>query len=235
MFKQPEALGKSRHRQLRFKPLRGYGFAAQTDRVALSLEEVGEASKHYPVLFSPKGAPVPVALLGIGGRNFQIMKNGAWRPATYLPALVRAYPFGLGKTGKAGSFAVVIDRAAECFGEEEGEPLFGADGKAGPHLQKVEQFLRAQHSGLLVGEPLVEALDRSGVLVPVVIRPKDDPAYKGAPAFRMIDRKKLGDLPDETMLAWARNGLLAIAYLHLNSMSNLARLHLQAPGGNGQA
>lgn len=230
MLKQPEALSAKRHANLKYKPVRGYAHAAELEAIALSAEEVGEASKHYPIVFPLKGDVAPMAIVGMAKQNRFVGKNGAWRSGAYVPAMVRAYPFALGKTQSAESFALVVDRAAPQFSEDEGQALF-EEGKPGKHIEHAQQFLKALHLGLRSATTLAQELVKAELLVPVQLSLKQqDKEQKGA-AFRVIDRKKLAALPDETRLAWAKNGLLALVHLHLNSLSNVGRLGLAAPIG----
>jgi DNA-binding NarL/FixJ family response regulator len=220
MLKQPEALSRSKHANLRFHPVDSFGHARTLSFVPLTIDEVGEASKSLPVVFAPGGKPRPIALLGVHGGNAFVDDAGAWAKGVYIPALIRAYPFALAKTAKGDDIAVAIDRSAPQFGSDGGEPLFDPDGQPGKVLAQAQRYLLEFHRAGERTDTLCQMLKEAGLLVGAdVRRPDGKPAL--LPAVTVVDRNKLGALADETLLAWTKNGLLAAIHAHLNSLSNI--------------
>lgn len=219
MFKQPETLNTQSHLDLRFSPRNDFNFARNAVIAPLAAEELGEASKHYPVAFAATGPVRLIALLGVNGSSTFVEADGRWRANTYVPAFFRAYPFAIGALAEPAQFAVVIDRAAPQFNQPDGEPLFTPDGKPAPSLEQAQKFLAAMQQSSQRSETLLKQLEDAGVLVSMAFRgPNNESA--GLPQIRVVDPAKVAALPDDTLLAWARNGLLSLITLHRNSLTN---------------
>ncbi len=220
MLKQPETLSRSKHATLRFHPVDGFSHARTLSFVPLTIDEIGEASKSLPVVFAPGSKLRPIALLGVDGGNAFVDAAGAWTRGVYIPALIRAYPFALARMAKGDNIAVAIDRAAPQFGSDEGEPLFGPDGQPGNVLAQAQRYLIDFHRAGERTDALCQMLKEVGLLVGADVRTPDAKPIP-LPAVAVVDRRKLGALADETLLAWSKNGLLAAVHAHLNSLSNI--------------
>ena len=220
MFKQPETLSTQTHAGLLFSPRNDFSFARNAVIAPLAAEELGEASKHYPVAFAIDGPTRLIALLGINGNSTFVEPDGRWRANTYVPAFFRAYPFAVGSLKEPTQFAVVIDRSAPQFNQIDGQPLFNEQGKPTAALEQAQKFLVAMQQAVQRGDVLLKQLEDAGVLVAMAIRGPNNQSA-GLPQIRVVDPAKLAVLPDETLLAWARNGLLGLIALHRNSLTNL--------------
>lgn len=113
MYINPQVLDKKQHRDLKFKPVNDFSFAAQTVSVPLLWDEISAAARCYPIVFplaeTPDKAVMPQALLSlVAGHNAFVSDKGAWEAGCYVPAHVRRYPFMLAEV-KKGQFAVMID------------------------------------------------------------------------------------------------------------------------------
>lgn len=228
MFKQPETLSTQTHAGLLFSPRNDFNFARSAVIAPLAAEELGEASKHYPVAFAAQGPVRLIALLGVNGNSTFVEADGRWRANTYVPAFFRAYPFAIGTLNDPAQFAVVIDRAAPQFNQPDGQPLFDTEGKAAAPLEQAQKFLVAMQQAAQRGEGAMQQLEEAGVLVAMAIRGPNNQAA-GLPQIRVVDPAKMAALPDATLLTWARNGLLSLITLHRNSLTKLG-VTAPAPG-----
>src|SRR5262245_61618142 len=112
------------HGNLRINRSVGYGFAAHAQFVPLGPEEFEAATQDYPILFTANPDPIPVALLGLQpNSNLFVDIAGNWKPDTYIPAYVRAFPFVLLEKS-ASEFYLGMEPDAECLNLEKGEALF---------------------------------------------------------------------------------------------------------------
>ncbi|HIJ61805.1 MAG TPA: glycosyltransferase [Rhodospirillaceae bacterium] len=95
----------------------------------LVAEEVAAAAETFPILFSRSdGAILPVALFSLtSDDNLFVEPDGAWSGG-YMPAGLRLYPFTLGLAKGSNEPELVVDIDSGLVSEDEGEPLFGADG-----------------------------------------------------------------------------------------------------------
>ena len=72
----------------------GFGFSKAAQSVPIGLGEFDMISQHFPIVFATGPVPTPLALLGLGeGSNLFVEGTGKWRPDSYVPAYVRAFPF----------------------------------------------------------------------------------------------------------------------------------------------
>ncbi len=98
--------------------------------------EFGEVCREYPILFvragtDPQGKPqvAPIAALGLAPRENLFLQGKAWR-ALYLPALLRAYPFAIGRAGTDQRAELSIDIGWAGLSQTEGLALFRCAGRA---------------------------------------------------------------------------------------------------------
>ena len=92
-YKNPIALLLDKHQDAGLKQDGDYAFAIQTNSVPVTVPEIAEASKFFPIVFAADAATSPVAILGLRNNQNQFVKNGQWQKDTYIPAYIRRYPF----------------------------------------------------------------------------------------------------------------------------------------------
>src|SRR5262249_8319335 len=87
------------HGNLRVKPLESYDFARSLPVIRVLAGEIAQAAAHFPLVFIKDGDAFQLfALMGItGGENLFVSPDGRW-VNDYVPAMLRRYPFMLGKT-----------------------------------------------------------------------------------------------------------------------------------------
>ena len=87
MFENAEALRIDQHRALRYRPVPGFAFARAQQTVPLTVSELIEAAKHFPIVLPLDGqGDLPLALLGLSAaRNDFVDLHGHWT-APYVPA-----------------------------------------------------------------------------------------------------------------------------------------------------
>ena len=78
------------------------------------MHEFARAAAVYPIVFvedKTKDAFRPVTLLGLdAGENLFVSESGKWE-ASYIPAIIRRYPFALANTGTTGNSPSVLMKA----------------------------------------------------------------------------------------------------------------------------
>jgi hypothetical protein len=240
----PVALDRQQHRLLRLKREADdlARFAALNSMFVVA-GEFSEACKDYPLVWIDAGADAdgvrqvaPIAVFGLTKGQNLFVEAGAWR-ATYVPVVLRLYPFALARSG-TDQFAVCYDGHATRFSVTEGEALFEADGQPSTFMQDIQRQLeqveleveRTRQMGLellrlqLLREMRFEATLPGGGSV-------------GADGFLALDEERFGKLADADVLALHRSGLLGMIHAHQLSLSNMRRLaqwHVQR-AGNGAA
>lgn len=221
MFEQIVPISEENYRDLRYQAVDGYGFASGQTAAPLGFTEIPQAAKYYPIVF-PESGP-PTAILGFEGRNLYLDDQGGWK-APVIPAHVLRYPFILGGVvGVPGAMAVMVDVQAPHFSDAEGELLLDQEGEPGALLLERQEMLNQLQREYLKTEQLTKVLHEAGVLKQRQLQHGPDKKTILS-AFYVIDEECLQSLPDETILSWRGNGILALVYAHLLSMQNLNEL-----------
>lgn len=204
-------------------------FAAETPFVPVVAGELAAASRSYPIVFAADSAQ-PVAVLGLEATNL-FVEDGKWASDAYVPAYVRRYPFAFIATVDPDGFALAIDSGSDRVVEAggEGAALFN-DGKpsalTGQALEFCAAFGREAEATALFAAALREKellIDRrADATLP-------DGRKLGLDGFQIVDAEKFKALDDETVLAWHKQGLLALVHFHLASLDRFhALLNRQA-------
>jgi len=225
LYRSLDPLTPERHGGLRVRD-GGYRFAAATSAVPLTVEEFGIAARTLPIVFAAQAPHLPVALTGLtAGTNLYVNETGAWRQGAYIPAYLRRIPFFLVRAGQDSDRLVLcIDRQAPQVSETEGEPLFDAEGKPTPQLDRALAFARAVEEGIVRTRAATERLNALGLLKPAVVEFPHHGKPMRIDGFFAVDRPALAALPPEQFLELRQTGLLEVIYAHLLSIGGLPEL-----------
>jgi hypothetical protein len=213
------------HGKLRLDRDGGFGFAANAQFVPLGLEEIEAAARDYPVLFTGDTQPTAIALLGLqSGQNLFVQHDGSWRPETYIPAYVRAFPFVFVASATSADLLLGMEPDAACLGADRGKPLFEGD-KPTEALNEAIALTAALRQNLLAAEELARMLDQAGLLEPE--EAKIDFAAGGSAVvrgFKVLKRERLDRVNDQTFLEWRRRNWLPAIYAQIASTGRWLRL-----------
>jgi hypothetical protein len=232
LHRQAVALDRNLHRDLRVhQPQPDWSFAATVNALFIAGAEFADACREYPILFvrtaaDEQGRPqvLPIVALGLAPDENLYADGTQWR-ALYLPAMLRAYPFGLGRVGNDARPVLAVDLAWAGLSRTDGTPLFGADGEPSEHLKALQQQLEQFEAEVRRTRELCRLLVDQGLLRDVRFDAEvaDGPKLH-VDGFLTVDEGKLGQLGDAELLALARNGALGLVHAHLISMGNLRKL-----------
>jgi len=194
--------------------------------IPATVDEFALLQRHYPIVFSTGGEPVPLALMGLNeGTNAFLDDNGLPHdPTYYIPAYLRRYPFLLARLRPdSDELSLCFDPTSGAVGEfDEGEALFNGTEPSDATkavLAFCEQFETAgQRTAAFIQE-----LKKSDLLMDgeVAIQPEGAPqpfVYRG---FRMVDEEKLRELRGDELRKMNQSGMLALIYAHLFSLSQI--------------
>jgi len=224
-FKRVVGVNPAVHSGLKLDRSAGYGFSANAQSVPLGLGEFEAACQHFPVLFTTGATPTPVALLGLGeNNNLFLQPDGKWRPDTYVPAYVRAFPFIFVEDAKSRTTFVGMEPDAACLRQDSGAPLF-EDGKPTGALNEAISFCSAFRDNLAAATAFGRALDAQGLLeeeeATVNFTAGGGARIRG---FKILRADRLDQVSDETFIDWRRRGWIAPIYAHLHSSARWSRL-----------
>ena len=221
-YREPVALNRENHRNLKFSTRAEYEFSREVNSVPLTGIEFFEASRDMPVLFScsESGAYFPLALLSLRNNSHALVaEDGNWR-GNYVPAFIRRYPFAM-----TDNQTVCFDQASEQFSEEEGEPLFDEKGENTKTLNNVLQFLNNYDASYKRTREFCEQVAAAQLFKPFNIQVM---AGDGKPVrlegLHIIDETKLLEVDEEQVHKWFKSGELAWIYAHLHSLGALKQL-----------
>jgi hypothetical protein len=228
LYKGLQPVTPEQHGKLRLREA-GYGFAAEATAIPLAAEEFGAASRSLPVVFAAQAPNMPVAVTSLAatGNRF-VGADGAWRAGAYIPAYLRRYPFFLVRMAPGSEELVLcIDPSAPHLSETEGEPLFTADGKATPVVERALNFARAVEDAARRTEIMVQGLNELGLLKPAVVQFERAGAPFRIDGFHAIDRPTLMALPPEKLAELRDKGWLEAMVAQLLSLQGLGELSPQ--------
>jgi hypothetical protein len=226
-YEKPVALDRDKHRKLKVRATGSFAFAAKANSLYLAGVEFNEACKEFAIVFTRVGSgrTVPVAMLGLRGReNLFVDAEGRW-DARYIPAFVRRYPFVLAELPGRAELAVCVDEAFTGLNPADGEALFDAGGADTPFLQNALDFLRRYQAEYVRTEAFCQRLEQAGLLMEMNAKADlvDGRSFT-INGLLIVDEKKLLALPDATALELLRSGEMHLISMHLVSLSNMQRL-----------
>ncbi|MBK1660703.1 SapC family protein [Paracraurococcus ruber] len=233
LYRSLEPLTAERHRALRLRDA-GYGFAAQASAIPLAAEEFGVAARTLPIVFAAQAPHMPVALTGLtSGSNQFVGPDGTWRQGVYIPAYLRRVPFFLVRASQASDQLVLcLDTTAAQVSETEGEPIFDAEGKATPQLDRALAFVKSVEEAMLRTRAITEQLSALGLLKAAVVEFPQAGRPLRVDGFFAVDRPALAALPADKLADLRDRGWLEVIYAHLLSIGGMPELarHVAPPG-----
>lgn len=215
------------HKTWRSKTFENARFLDGTHAIPLTVDEFVDAQRYFPIVFTAGENPLPIALMGLNEGVNTFIKEDGQLEEVYLPAYARRYPFMLAKLSpESEELSLCFDPTAQIVGEfDEGNALFKEDGGASDHTNGILEFCqRFEESGQRT-RMFMEELAKLDLLMDgeIAITQNDNPdkpfIYRG---FRMIDEKKLRELPADKLADLNKNGLIMMIHAHLFSL-NLMR------------
>ncbi|KRC81465.1 SapC family protein [Sphingomonas sp. Root241] len=221
-YKELVPLNSRQHGGWRSRTTDKATWLANQHAVPLTVEEFGQAQRHFPIVFSVGDKPIPLALMGLNeGVNVFVSEDGALPAPIYVPAYARRYPFMLARLSAENTdLSLCFDPTTDLVGDfADGAPLFENDNPTDSckaTLGFCEQFEVAGQKT----EAFIAELEKHALLIDgeITIQPESGAqpfVYRG---FRMVDEAKLRDLPGEVLREWNGSGMLPLVFFHLASL-----------------
>ena len=232
MFRELVALNSKRHAALRVRPQASFDFVRGAHMAALMQAELVRAASIYPIVFVEDPAIDsfrPMALLGLReGENVYVDTDGSWL-ASYVPAVIRAYPFALARAvgegeGETERFAVCIDAASELVSLTEGARLFDTHGAPTEALEQARQWLQQIREMQIRTDAFCRALAARNLFTPFSVRAQRGDEALEVDGCYVINEERLDGLPDAKLFELRREGWLSSIYAHLVSLQQFERL-----------
>lgn len=207
-----------------WRRLASFSFAARESFVPIGGGELGRAAAAMPTAFIESASEyVLVALLSLApGVNLFVAPDGRWM-GSYIPLLLRSYPFRLLRIQGANQYSLCVDADAESFSDTAAstELFYDAAGNLAPATKAVFDTLVQLEQNRLATSGALAALVEAGVVCPWPIKLQEGDQEKTFTGLHRIDEKALGDLSDDAFLRLRKAGALPISYAQLLSMAQL--------------
>lgn len=227
MFEQVVPVSAERHAAKKVRPSDDFRFAAGFHIAYVTTHEFARAASIYPVVFledKPSDGYRPVALLGLdAGENLFIDAQGKWA-ASYIPAIIRRYPFALVKASDADRFIVCVDEASSLLNDEEGAALFDDKGQPTQVIENVKRYLgELQQMDQITGD-FCRFLVENNLMTPLNVKVNAGNQVRNITGCHVINEERLNNFSDAKFLEVRQKGYLPAIYAHLISLAQIERL-----------
>ena len=227
MYNNFVPLNKERHLAKKVKPINTFSFAQKMYMAFIGVHEFYRASSTYPIVFienTDNDMFQPVVLLGLQpGENLFVNDEGKW-DASYIPAIIRQYPFGMATTNEDTRFTVCIDESCEFINDEEGEPIFNEDGEPGEVVNRIKEYLSQLKQMEILTKEFCQTLKEKNMFAPLNMSISNSGELRRITGGYMINEQRLNNMPDNEFLMLRKTNGLSFVYNHLSSLTQVERL-----------
>jgi hypothetical protein len=227
MFEQVVPVNKERHAGKKVRPSNDFGFAAGFHIAYVTTHEFARAAAVYPVVFledKDNDSYRPVALLGLdAGENLFVDAQGKWS-ASYIPAIIRRYPFALVKAPDADRYIVCVDEASQLLSDTEGAALFDEAGNPTQVIENVKRYLGELQQMDQITHEFSQFLVQNNLLTPLNMRVNAGSGVRNITGCHVINEERLNNFTDAKFLEVRQKGYLPAIYAHLISLAQIERL-----------
>lgn len=230
LYERPELLNTQNHGELGIRAAaRPFSFCSKVRAIPLTVSEIAEASRHYPVVFGSQDDVQPLAIVGLlDDVNLFVDEDGNWDPYAYVPGYVRRYPFGLASETGGDRFALVIDAAFEGVHRDADRKLF-TDGQLSDLSRQALEFTKTYETDRRLTEQVFKAVKELNLITgqSAQYTPTGSQTPQPFAQYWGVDERKLIDLSDEEFLKVRKQNVLPVLYAHLLSLGNWRNLILR--------
>lgn len=227
MYQQVVPINKERHANKKVRITSDFRFASQFHVAYVTVHEFVRAASIYPVLFledKENDTFRPVALMGLAaGENLFIDADGKWS-ASYIPAIIRRYPFALSKSKDADSYIVCLDEASDLLSDTEGAPLFDAQGNPTDVIENVKRYLGELQQMDQMTQDFSKFLVQNNLLTPLSMRVNAGEQVRNITGCYVINEERLNNFSETKFQEVRQKGYLPAVFAHLMSLSQIERL-----------
>jgi hypothetical protein len=226
MYKKIELLSKELHKDLTIDKLDDFSYTKGLQFASLGLSEITKMSSRLPVLISGGEKQEFVVLMSIVNSDNYFVD---WTPgtATYVPALIRAYPFVMVDAKEEGSDknfrAIGIDTHSTCIGEDKEFKLFEQDNVPSKYAQQKMQLIQNFDKDRANASKLIQALKQFNLLDKrnFDIKTQDGENKTILSDFYVVNKERLHKLEDAVLADFVRRGWMFAIESHIDSISEI--------------
>lgn len=226
MFKSIVPITREAHKNKKVAPVKDFNFVSDVHIASVMVHEFSRLSSIYPIVFleNPEnGGFKPVVLLGLEQGENLFVEDGKWN-ASYVPAIIRRYPFVLAKGSEENKYTVCIDEGSNLLNEEEGEALFNEDGEGSEVIERVKQYLGELQQMEMFTEEFAKFMLENNMFTPLNMKVRVENEIKNIAGAYVINEERLNGLSNEKYLELREKQYMPVVYSHLSSLSQIERL-----------
>ena len=226
MFKSIVPITKERHLWKKVKSTDNFDFVKDVHIASIMVHEFSRAASIYPIVFLEDQAEDkfrPVILTGLEEGENLFIKDNKWE-ASYIPAIIRRYPFSLAKTGEDGRFTICIDEESDFVNEEVGERLFTEEGEEGEVIEKVKQYLTELQQMEIFTTEFCKFMSKNNMFTPLNMKVRVGSEIKNISGAYVINEDRFNALSDEKFIELRAKKYISVIYAHLSSLAQIERL-----------
>jgi hypothetical protein len=227
MYTSLVPVNKTRHAHKKVRQVQGFEFAKDFHIASIMAHEFARAASIYPVVFledKTEDSFKPVALMGLdAGENLFVGADGKWQ-ASYVPAIIRRYPFALAAAGEEGKFTVCIDEGSDLISDTEGAALFDEQGEPAESLENVKRYLGELQMMDTFTREFCKDLSSHNMFTPLNMRVRQSDQVKNINGCYVLNEERLNSLSTEGFVALREKRYLPAIYAHLVSLAQIERL-----------
>lgn len=226
-----ELLNNIKHKDLRINTAKKKEFGDSVAGSIIYPFEFSAAHKEYPIFFQKSqdtGEFQAIAFFGFE-ENENLFLNDRW-DANYIPALFRREPFLIGFQHDAGSaeptMVVHVDMDSPRISvDSTGRAVFLEGGGNSEYLDEIRETLVQIHRGVEANKRMMSAF----LELDLIERFTLDVAFRNETKFRTdmfytINKERLFGLSESAVAHMHKSGLLQLAYMAIDSLSNIKYL-----------
>ncbi len=227
MFEQIVPVALERHRHKKVRNTTQFDYAAGFHIAYVTVHEFARAAATYPIVFledKPNDGFRPVVLMGLQpGENLFVGADGAWN-ASYIPAMIRRYPFALSKGVEENRFVVCVDESSTLLSDTEGAPMFDEKGEPTQVIENVKRYLSELQQMDMLTQQFSRFLLSNNLLTPLNMRVNATAQARNITGCYVINEERLNAFSDALFLEVRAKGFLPAMYAHLMSLPQIERL-----------
>ncbi len=229
LYREPVQLNAQLHRHKRLRPNQDHSILGSSHAAYLNAVEFAQAALSFPIVFVPASAAnpriSPVAMLGLTP-NSNLFVDGARWDARYMPAFFRRLPYLTAPLPGTDQVGVYIDARWEGLERHRRRAAVRRERRAGAGAAAGDRLPAGLRRGVAADRTAVRAA--AGARAVHRHEGRCDVARRRPPlsvdGFMVVDENKLRELPDATVLALHRDGVLALLHWHLLSLNHVGEL-----------
>jgi hypothetical protein len=220
-----EPISSERHAGKGWRAPRDFAFVAKQATVPLILSEFSVAALSMPIGFIERGGHyVPAALMSpVIGRNLFIGAGGEWL-GSYIPAVIRGFPFQLAKVEGSSQLTLCIDEGAGLVEDIQPgvEPFFDASGQPAEAGKRILDYLLSIEAGRVATQLAVSSLAEAQVIRPWKLQIPFEGRTVEINDLFCVDEAALHAVDDAVFIQLRHTGAIALSYMQMVSMRHIA-------------